>query len=363
MNNLSIKINKLLETMAEIVVEEVREGEALGFELWPFHPVYGRLFFVSVWFDRFYNILEKLKERVVKEEEIARLFKTPSRIVQIFWMLGSIKQSRLNEKERIWLVEQLLDLLAVYRKDIFCEDGKNIIWDLIKAKEAGKEVELQGIAEENFFKLLYSLESTLLMYTELIYFMEHPFGHSFQGPYDFNDQKLIVRKYFDLKPEFWKLTQKLTFNEIEILELYRRDADIQFDFFEKGIKIPTVYRDKLIKFKINVDNKQLTIESEFKKVLDNLNEVANKGIQHIQALDQKDLVTKFAESWFYLLKPFCDLLNEDWHPPQEVYDNVYKRFDQITSVWENIRKQWQETAYLSREQKMEVFKKSFDPRD
>lgn len=360
---LNNKINKLLQTMAEIVVGEAGKGEALGFQLWPFHPEYGFLFFAPAWLDRFYSILRKIKERQISNEKIAGLFKAPSRIVQIFWILGSIRQSRLNEKQRIWLVEQLLDLLNIYRKNIFCEDGKNIIWDSIKVKKVGKDVELNGITGENLFKLLYSLESTLWMYTELIYFMGHPLGHSFQGPYQMNSRKLVVRRYFYLKPEFWKFTQKLAFNEVEILELYSKDAEIQFGFDEKGFKTSTIYRDKFIKFKISVNNKQLVTEGELKNALDNLNEVAKRGIQHIQTLDKKDLIAKFAESWFYLLKPFCDFLGEDWHPPKEIYDNIYKRFNQIDQIWENIKKQWEETANLSREQKMEAFKKNFDPRD
>lgn len=124
-------------------------------------------------------------------------------------------------------------------------------------------------------KLLSNFEASLFLYTELLYWANHPIGHSFHGPY-----------------------------------------------------------------------------------------VNKEGSKFIQSLDEQHLVERHAEYWFYALKPMCDLVNEDWRPPQAVRDNIYKKYDEIKSVWENVvKKNFEKTAVLPIGEQEKLLKEHFDPRN
>jgi len=366
MNNLNIKIDKLLNMIAEMLVKVSGKKKEIAFYLWPLHPTHGTLFFTQSWFSRLYSILKRLEEKGVGDEKIAVLLQAPSRIAQMFWKIEVIKQSGLSEKERVYIIEKLFNVLTFYRKkDIFCEDGKNIIWDSKKIRKITKEMKFINIhTNEELKQSLCVFESALLMYAELIYFMHHPFIHSFQGLYEIDNKKLIRRYYFDLKPEkIWKFTKNLTFKEVEIFEIYTGDMKMEFDFFERGTRTTTSYRDKLLKVAIKIDGKEIFTKNEIQKIMSNLNKVIIEGSKYIQRLSQQDLLAKYAEQWFYVLKPLSDLLNEDWKPPQEVYDNIYKKPSQFNKIWKNIEEQQKKSAVLPTKKRIEDIKKRFDPRD
>ena len=366
MDNLNTKIDKLLNMIAEMLVKVSGKKKEIAFYLWPLHPTHGTLFFTQSWFSRLYGIFKRLEKKGVGDEKIAVLLQAPSRIAQMFWKIEVIKQSGLSEKERVYIIEKLFNVLAFYRKkDIFCKDGKNIIWDPKKIREITEKVKFVDICHQRELKQsLYVLESALLLYAELIYFMHHPFTHSFQGLYGIDNKKLLRRYYFDLKPEkIWKFTKNLTFKEVEIFEIYTGDIKMEFDFFERGTRTTTAYRDRLLKMAINIDGRKIFTKNEIQKVMSNLNEVIIEGSKYIQGLSQQDLLAKYAEQWFYVLKPLSDLLNEDWKPPQEVYDNIYKKSSQFNKIWKNIGEQQKKSAILPVKKRIEDIKKRFDPRD
>jgi hypothetical protein len=361
--DLDNKINKLLDIVAEIVVGAAGKQKVSGFELWPFHPIQGRLFFTKDWFAYLFKYLKQIDEENLSDKRIAYSFKAPSKIAQLLWMLDGIKQTELTIEERLYVVQRLFDLLGVWRKDIFCKDGKNLTLSLKEVKQLVKRAKFVELKNNPSFKKdVCVLESALWMYAEMIYFSNHPFAHSFQGPYKLGSKILVKRNYFDLRPEFWPFSKKLKFGEVEILEIYKKEADIKFDFFERGIRTQKPYRDKLLEVSIRVGKRALSSEKGVEGVLANLNVVIENGSRRIQKLSRQDLIAKYASYWFYALKPLYQLVKEPWQLPQEVEDNIYKRFDKINAIWRGIEKKRLSAGKLTLKERAESFKRLFDPR-
>lgn len=361
--DLDQKIGKFLGIVAEITVKGAGKQKVSGFELWPFHPIRGRLFFTKSWFTHLLSYLRQLDKKGLNDEEIARAFKAPSKIAQLLWMLDGMKQADLSMDERLYIVERLFDLLGIWRKDIFCGGGRNLVWDQKQAGEVIEKARFIDLQKEPTLKQnICTFESALWMYTEMIYFSNHPLAHSFQGPYELDNKVLVVRRYFDLKPPFWSFSRKLKFDEVEILETYKRGTKIKFDFFERGVRSRESYRDKLLESSVMVGSRSISPNDELKEVLSNLTGVVRKGSMYIRGLSLQDLIAKYASYWFFALKPLYGLMGKPWQLPKEVEDNIYKRFDEINAVWQKIEEERLSAGDLSMEERAENMKKIFDPR-
>lgn len=361
--DLDQEIDKFLEIVAEITVKGAGKQKVSGFELWPFHPIQGRLFFTKSWFAYLLDYLKQIDRKGLTNEEIAHAFEAPSKVAQLLWMLDGLKQTDLRMDERLYIVKRLFDLLGVLRKDLFCEDGKNLTLSQEQVKELVKGTKFINLQEKPSPKQeICTLESALWMFAEMIYFSNHPFAHSFQGPYDLDDKILVVRKYFDLRPPFWPFSQKLKFDEVEILETYKKRTKIRFDFFERGVRSREPYRDKLLEVSIKVDGQSASSGTRIEEALSDLSKVIEEGSEYIQDRSLQDLIAKYASYWFFALKPLYDLLGKPWRLPQEVEDDLYKRFDEINAVWQKIEEERLSMGELSMEERAEIMKKIFDPR-
>ncbi len=366
MKPLDNKIEKLLDIIGEIFVSGASAGKASGFELWPFHPMYGRLFFTQIWFDNFNRLLKETEDRGFTTEEIARIFNAPSQIAQFFWMLDGMKQSKLSIKRRLEIVGNLFDLIKVWRREnVFCEKGENLISE---KKEVGRilnTIKFTNLEKQEEIKdNLYRFETALWLYAEMTNFENHPFTHSFQGPYKLGDKRLVVRKYFDLRPEFWKFSQNLTFDEIEIYEIYQWQAKIKFDFFERGVRSVDNYRQYLINAAMTSKDNQISLNGHFRQILSNLNFVIDEGVSYINQLDYKKLLVQYAAHWFHALKPICRLLGnkKSYKVPKEVKENIYERYDQFSRIWSVIQKQRENIVALPIAEQLKLSNKIFDPR-
>lgn len=359
MSDLDTKIDKLLTIVAETILDAGVQHEVL----WPIYTPHGLLYWREAWAGKLLSVLKELDKKGLSDKDVAKLFMTSSRVAQTLWRVDAIKRSNLHKKEKLYVIQKLLDYLATYRREnIFCGDGRNIIWGGEETKSVTKSLQFSDVAKDKDAKqFICALESSLWLYTELIYWTNHPFGHSFHGPYAVKEGDLIARNYFDLKPEIWPFTSELNFNQVEVFEVYK-GANIKFDFFERGIRTTQSFRDKMLKFAVRIDGKPIVGKDALQSALESLNHVAAEGSQHIQSLDMRDMIFKHAEMWFYVIKLLCEAAGMDWKPPREVYDNVFKRFDELEKVWEGIQAGMRKGAKLPRSEMMENLRRDFDPR-
>ena len=367
MDRLNKQIDKLLDIIADSILVAKTKEEAAAVPLWPIPTPQGMLYWGNEWAKKLNQVLHLIDKQNISDEEIVKVIKFPSRIVHILWRTDAIKNSDLNKAEKVYVVGELLDLLKIFRKeDLFCDKGKNIIWTKKELEKHKKDLYFFSGKDKKLSKLISVLKATLYLYTELLYWANHPLGHCFHGVYQNKQGDLLIKDYFDLKPEVWTFSQGLNFSEVEIFEIYKRGtaSKIKLEFFERGIRTAQSLKQDLEKFALKIDKKTIKNAEQISQFLKNLSGVIKKGSKFIQSLNKQQLIEKHAHYWFYILKPLCDLAGKDWCPPQAVYDNIYKRHKEINVVWEKvIKKNFEKTADLPYKQQEKILKQAFDPRN
>lgn len=363
-SDLDQKLDRLLDVIAETILGAKRKKEAAAVPLWPIPTPQGMLYWGKEWSKKLYHVLNSIDKQKISAGKMRKAVKFPSRIAHILWRIDAIKNSELTKKEKLYIVGRLFDYLTIFRKgNLWCEGGKNVVWDLEELEDNKKNLFFFSAEDKETRRLLFNLEASLMLYTELLYWANHPLGHSFHGLYDDGEDMMLVREYFDLRPEVWDFSKNLSFPQVEIFEVYKKGTKIKLDFFERGIRTTEPFKQNLLSFAMKVDRKLVNQLGRVSRFFDNLNDVVKEGSEFIQSLSEQQLIEKHAEYWFHALKPLCDLVDEDWHPQQSVRDNIYKRYDRIKDVWENVvKKSFGRTASLSLEQQAQMLRENFDPR-
>jgi hypothetical protein len=296
-----------VKEVCKIIAEHIVEDKTGGVPDWPFSFAEREMYLGPFFPKELYITIKKLEKRGLSPEEIAKLFKNPSRIAHFFYT-SILPSNNLTKEENVELVEKLVDFISYFRKeDIFCRNEKNIIWskeDIRKHLPLLKKVE-----DDKTKKLIGEIDALLFQYNELIFGGIPAFGHEFHGPYQINDEFLIVKEHYDLQPvEIWLFAQKFPFEKITVLEIFK-EGKVKFDFFnhiETSFSLP----EKLSKYCILADKEEFTgsIE-EFKNKLLKIITEANNFIRNF---DKEDWIKKSIEMWCYYLKPCKDILNENW---------------------------------------------------
>ncbi len=322
------------------------------------------LYWAKEWSKKLSQVLHLIDEQSVSKLKAKEALRYPSRLVHILWRIDALQRSDLNKEEKLYIVRRLLNYLADFRKkDLWCEDGMNIIWSLKELKDNKDRLVFFSTKDERKLKLFFNLEAALFLYTELIYWANHPLGHSFHGPYRDEKGVVLVREYFDLKPEVWDFSNDLGFSQVEIFEIYKKRTKIKLEFFERGIRTTEPFKQNLLSFGLKVDGEVVTQVENISQYLNNLQNVIKKGGRFVQALNKKQLIEKHAQYWFYALKPLCDLVSEDWYPPQEVRDNIYKKYPKIDTIWQKeVKKSFEKMKALPPKKQEKALKEYFDPR-
>jgi len=330
------KLNKQIDKFLDIIVESILGGiskeEATALTLWPLPTPQGVLYWGNEWVKKLNRVFHLINKQKVSNKEIIKAIKFPSRIVQLLWRVDAIKDSGLSKKE-----------LENHKKDLYFFSGKS----------------------KKLNRLISEFEAILWSYTEILYWAQHPLGHSFHGPYLDKEGDLLVKEYFDLKPEIWSFSQNLNFSEVEIFKLYKKETGpkIKLEFFERNIRTIQSLKEDLEKFALRIDGNIIKKPEEISQFSENLMRVIKKGSKVIQSLNEQQLIEKHADYYFYVIKPFCDLVKEDWHPSQQVRDNIYKRYKRIDAFWQNVvKKNFEKTATLPYKQQAKILKEIFDPR-
>ena len=269
-----------------------------------------------------------VKNKGLTIDEIAKLFKAPSRISDLFH-LDQFPMEGLKPDERAELFNDLVNMLPYYRKeDTFCESGRNVLVTQGEVEELLTKYQLIKIRDDGNGKklreIIGKLNATTWLYTELITVAHHAYGHEFYGPYPLeNGENLIVREYYDLKmPEVWSFTKDLSFEKIILLEIYK-NVEIKFDIFnhmESFAPLPQNLRRVLVATD-NLGNNLKSVE-DIEQLFETISLLSNKSINFTKDFTYKDWVNKLIEVHYFSLKPHKDSLGEDWRPSTEIYEFI-----------------------------------------
>jgi len=340
----------------------------VGHAVWPsprFHPMEGDAYVSKYIFHRLYYDIRELEKKGFKEEDIAKLFNYPSRLVRITYLYHVSHLSELTKDERINLAGKLLRYLSYLRSDPFVKEGRNLILDDKEVRALLKNfemIDLKSIKNASAIRTLISRTNAILFsYSELLYFCHHQIGHEYHGPYDLgNGEVLIVRDYYDLKPDFWKFGADFPYGKLAFFTIYK-GVDVKFDYSNR-IYSSQPLSHHLSRFSIpQWEYEDLTNEVKLNNFYRKIEEAVIIGVKQISDLNKVDLMKKYGEMFFYAIKPLRDALEKDWHPPQGFYEDIEKQ-----ELDKNVREfidQLKQLRNLTRDEQFEFLKFRLDPRN
>jgi len=357
-------LDKFTSTIARALLDVSEEP---GWYLWPmpiFHPTEGNFYLYaperSFVVDLFHHIKE-LEKRNLKDEEIARLFKNPSRIATLTFTFEGLRHSKLTKQQGIELAIKILRYIGRLRKDIFCEGKHNIIWTPEKVEKTLDQsplIDLERVSKTQATQIrgrVGKINAGLWLLCEYLYFAHHSIGHEFHGPYQLaNGKILVVRDYYDLQNEIWNFSKDFPFNQITSLEIYK-GLEIHFDFFNRirsTTQTPPFLTGICVR-KGGVNGEIIELE----ELLSAISTIAREAGEYVKELGKAELLKKYVEAHYYIRKPLTDKLEVDWHPPVPVYDFI-ENVPPPKELMEAFRKM----GSLPREQQIAGCKLIFDPR-
>jgi hypothetical protein len=299
--------------------------------LWPMNIVESLWYLAKYFLREMYLTIEKLRSKGLSEEEIAKLFKTPTRLTYLIHHT-EFPIKGLTAEQAVSLFHTIMDYVELYRKeDIYCETWRNILWDSSQVEDALSEYDFVTAESTDDWDTLSAsvgrLNATLWMYSEFIHAAKHPYSHEFHGPYPLSDSRqLIVRHYYDLKPvEIWPFLEQVPHAQVLTLEIYSKDIDIGFSFFNhsrtrSSLPLPQALQS----FSLAVGENKVPVRSivDIRSLQSAYQAAIARGNTYVAEYTNADWHAKLLELHYYYLKPHKDILGEDWHPPQHLFDFV-----------------------------------------
>lgn len=356
-------IDKFAEEMAKGLVNRSKEPAV---DIWPqpiFNPLIGNYYAHRYVISDLYNIFDELiRKRKFEISQIANIFRYPSRTAHLMYLLMEDSSDEEESEVRSYVCSRLLEVIDILRnKNPFCADGLNIVWNDNEIQEILKKYHVTKLDDTPQAPLTKNLISKLIIgfsgYCEFLYFANLAFGREFHGPYVTRYGKLVIREFFDLQPDFWNFADKFLWKKILFVTIYPENINIGFDFAGR-LKSDKVLGPNLKHVSIVIDGKEIPIEnSELSNLLRQTTDFLKKITQEVKDLNKVELMRKWIEAYFWILKPFKDILNRDWHPPEEIY---FKINSEGPDTW--LISVMKFLASRPIDIRFEIMKKIFDPR-
>jgi len=268
-----------------------------------------------------YRSIERARVSL-SDGQIAEMFKQPSRVMLYLLKFG-YAFSPLTVMEKNRLVTDLLSLVSCRREgDIYCRDGRNLIWDVERVEgELQSSYCFDGALRESerLVPLLGRLRGRLTLYCEAAYPLCHPACHETHGCYQLEDGTiLLVREYYDLRPTIWQFMSHTYVESVRIMERYRK-IDISIDMINAhGPVTLASLSDNLLAFSIQANGGVLQDASQV-AWLERTIERMGEELNHVtSSYSRRDWIRKIIEVHQYQLKPLKEAMDEDWRDPEMV---------------------------------------------
>lgn len=346
-------------------IQAIEEGYA-GLNPKTYWPLNGgqidAYFDVDEALDMYYR-LNKLKEKhsvkeiadLMPQADILRIFLEHNAIIGLK-VAKKLGIANISTEDRVQYSLFLFDILKhKVTNDVFCLDGKNLIFDEHEISAMLKETEWDiPLSEIDKKKVaFFSMACNNLCYT-LYYDIFMTGGFYLHGPYDVSEKFgegaiMLIRDFHDLNPkELWP-NLEMPYQKVRICAVYK-GLDLKINFVNHPVTRDTI-ADKLIAFKIYLDDREISITQidEIKELFQFTSSIQTKKIN---ALSDLDKVRKGIEIAYYLFRRIRNHMGDDWKPPKEIENTLQKFGDQFI-------KQFQYKEIPS----MEHWRRIYDPRD
>ena len=329
-------LDKLIKAIKKTLIRVIGKDQREASDKWPLpkcHIWECDIYSMPFLLRQLFNYFKKAEEKGLTLKDIVKIYRYPTYFARVIFLFGFRPLAGLNRDQELELAHKVAEVLNIFyrgkiRANLY---RKNILWDNKKLKQEIKKIHFQKInksAKSQFYrKTLGQIEGKLYLYTELIYNALPNLGYEVHGPYNLGQQNLLlVREYHDLRPTFWRFSQKFPFERITIYETYKKGK------VKVGIDIHgRIFTSKPLC--LNVDKFAVTADKKLIKNLKNLTELSqildnflNKGRREKASLLKNQIIEKFAWTNFLLLKPLAEKLGEDWRPPKWLLKKIKKLY-------------------------------------
>ncbi|MBM3309331.1 MAG: hypothetical protein FJY77_03670 [Candidatus Altiarchaeales archaeon] len=279
--------------------------------------------FLAEYTKEFTEDLDELKNKGYSHKDIGLLFRNPTRLMRMAHLLlkGAKLAGYSTDEQKNLILEILKIIESIKHGNIFNEDKRNIILSPIELDKKMKEKDFTKTNKEKS-TLVQRLCGMLWAYSEAPYFVAHDIGMEQHGLYKLKSKKVMFRDYFNLKPvELWGECNSFPHNEIQIICIYNKNLQIDFDVFYNTYPNHGNTVDDLEEYHMQADGRTLRLE-EAKDIIETAGRVIQSISAKIENWGEKETAKKYADIYWYRKKPLRDALNKNWKPPKKVYENI-----------------------------------------
>lgn len=291
--------------------------------------------FLPAFTSEFFEDLDIIKNIGVDDEIICKSFGNPARIYRIINpLIYGMKRLNLGLEEQRERVLYLLKLVKAMKSgSVYNEDGKNIILSDSEVDNIMRRLQFME-ADQEKARDLHRILGLLWAYTEAIFFRAHDVTKEIHGFYNLRGtkSKLLIREYMNLSPKtMWGNIPLLNADKITVYSVYGDNVDVSIDaynhlFFKHGD-----YVEDLTGFAIVCDGKEIGLDALKLYVGKLINAI--KYIHNWAIVSEKyEIVSKYADIYWYRKKALSDILGKDANVPKSVYENI--RLGKPDERWE-----------------------------
>jgi hypothetical protein len=339
MNNivLSSSLVSLFKGLAERITSAPQPN-------WPLPIFEAESYLYSHFIRQLLVILDALLEQGTSWHKIAALFRTPSRVVELCYLLLGIRFSGLGDVERMRLANHLVQALHCLRPyDTFCEQHTNRLLgeDDVHSLVLGQVV----FTTSRERRALSRLSAMLFSMSEFVHIGIPQYGREIHGPYNIDSEHfVIVRSHFDLRlVELWPFLKSFPFDEVEIIETYRGRPDlVRFDLTNHMTSLIPLH-NHLEKAAVHAKSSAgVELVSNWERLLEVILSTADECFRFSESFKRNDWLRKHLEARHLYLKSHANLASLPWEPTPQEYAHLedsplyFELQDLLSSSFDNV---------------------------
>lgn len=325
-----ILIGKMIRALDKAAYESGKISDP--FAWWPINYIFYDQLYIEELHKSYLKDLDFLKKKYGLKK-VAETLKYPTAI----WLLlvtavRAVKRIGLSKKERTKIILDFLKMIDICMSgNIFCEDGKNIIFNRKKIKRVVNATKWVDVRREDYIKkLIGRLHASLLSMDEAIFWNANCATREIHGPYKINYEgkpgQLIVREYYILKaPDLVKELRGFPYESFETYTIY--DPTVEFDFpvlndFTHNHSLP----EHTIAFfgKVVEDGKEKKLDKrELLEVACNILEKKSFEISmKVERMSQDEKVLESIRRVYFRVRELRAMVGKGWEPPKELMEKA-----------------------------------------
>lgn len=360
MSNLDSKIDQFKESIANDFLER---SDSPGVDVWPqpvFNPLLGNGVIYPDIYYRYSQIFESLDHKGYTIEDFADLFHYPGRTIHQMYLFMHRATSKEEALLRRSLANTFIQVLEEQREgDPFCRDGKNRLQQFSKSDVSIDKFQTTSrIPNENPERLISELNVLLSGYMELLFFANLSYGREFHGPYEYCNDEILVRDFYDFTPNYYEFCQDFPYDNMRIVSRYDDGTGITFDIAGR-MNSKDSLKDNLKEFYVVVEGDAVK-PSDLPDLVSEVREIVDQISTHVKELSRTELITAWVEKQYYVTKPFIDELGaERYKPPSYIYDRISE--PEVDQYGREVINQMGRLPELNSSQAHNLLEKIFDP--